>query len=421
MATLTASQNQPARKKAFGLSFDGVLLVVVGGLLAIGLMMVYSATFDWSYIRFGDPNVIFLAQLRWMGLGLVAMFIAARLDYHWWRLLALLAMAGALVLLLLVLLKGSVTFGAQRSLFNGSVQPSELAKFAVVVYLAVWLSSKGDKIRQVGYGLVPFGVIIGIVTALILMQPDLSAAATIVIVASIMFFIAGADLLQMGAVGVISGGVAWGLLQVSETGRARLISFVSGLQNIMQASWQVKQAAIAFVNGGIFGRGLGESYQKFGFLPTPHTDSIFAIIGEEMGLVGCLAVIALFVLLVWRGFRIASDARDGLGAVLASGIVCWVGLEALVNIAVMVGALPVAGNALPFISYGGSNLVMMMTAIGVLLSVSRRGEAEGIQRKTRSAGLLGDYAPTGEVKRNAAFGFSRGDRRGRVSRSVRRQ
>ena len=429
MASISATHDQPVRKKAAGLPFDGVLLVIVGALLAIGLMMVYSATFDWSYQQYGDPNTIFLLQLRSLGIGLVAMFVVARINYRWWRWLALGVMVAAVALLGWVLLKGSSAFGAQRSVFKGSVQPSELAKFATVVYLAAWLSSKGDKIRQWGYGIIPFGMIIGFVTALILLQPDLSAAATIVIVASIMFFMAGADLIQMGLVGLAGSGVAWLVLQASETGRKRLVDYLAGMQDIMQASWQVKQAAIAFVNGGVFGRGLGQSYQKFGFLPTPHTDSIFAIIGEELGLVGCLVVVALFVALIWRGFKIASEAKDGMGAILAAGIVCWVAIEALINVAVMVGALPVAGNTLPFISYGGSSLVMMMTAMGVLLSISRRSDTDAVPRKTRSAGMLGDYAPrsttggapAGETKRNATFDFGGRDRRGSLSRSSRRE
>jgi cell division protein FtsW len=425
MASMTAAQDQSTRKKASGLPFDGVLLVIVGALLAFGLMMVYSATFDWSYQVYGDTNAVFLLQLRSMGVGLVMMFVASRINYRWWRWLALGVMVAAVALLGWVLIKGSPAFGAQRSVFKGSVQPSELAKFATVVYLAAWLSSKGDKIRQWGYGIIPFGMIIGFVTALILLQPDLSAAFTVVAVACIMFFVAGADLIQMGLVALAGSGVAWVVLQASETGRKRLIDYIAGMQDIMQASWQVKQAAIAFVNGGLFGRGLGQSYQKFGFLPTPHTDSIFAIVGEELGLVGCLVVVVLFGILIWRGFKIAAEAQDGMGAILAAGIVCWVALETIVNIAMMVGALPVAGNALPFISYGGSSLVVMMTAMGVLLSISRRSDTEAPPRKTRSAGMLGDYAPNGtpagEAKRNATFDFGGRDRRGRVSRPGRRQ
>ena len=207
------------------------------------------------------------------------------------------------------------------------------------------------------------------------------------------------------------------VLQVSETGRKRLADYLAGVQDLTQASWHVQQAAIAFVNGGFFGRGLGESHQKFGFLPTPHTNSIFAIVGEELGLVGCVLIILLFVAVAWRGFRIATGSRDQLGSMLASGIVCWVMLEALINIAVMVGVLPFAGNALPFISYGGSNLVVTLAAMGVLLSISRRSEDdETIQRKTRTGGQ--PWTLSRGPRNDATTHLGRGNRRGRVSRAV---
>ncbi|MBI4772299.1 MAG: cell division protein FtsW, partial [Chloroflexi bacterium] len=337
-------------------------------------------------------------------------------------------LAGTLGALAFVLVFGAQTFGAQRSFFNGSVQPSELAKFVTIIYLAVWLDSKGEKIREMSYGMIPFGVIVGLVAGLILLQPDLSAAATVVMVATLMFFISGADLFQMGVVSLFSSAAAVAVLQVSETGRQRLADYLAGLQDLTRASWHMKQAAIAFVNGGVFGRGLGESHQKFGFLPTPHTDSIFAIIGEELGLLGCLFVITLFALLIWRGFKIAARAKDPLGAILASGIVCWVGLEALINMAVMAGVMPFAGNALPFISYGGSNLVMILLAMGVLLNISRRDEHETFPRKTRPAGQLrrsrlrGEVeVPRGQAGRaqwEATVDLGRRDRGGRLSRVV---
>lgn len=420
IAGVSKPSTSPRKPAALGLPVDVVLLVVVGALLAFGLMMVYSSTFDWSYQRYGDANTIFFQQLKWMGLGLGLMLAAARLNYQRWRVLAVPLMLLTGLGLIWVLFWGALTFGAQRSVFNGSVQPSELAKFALVIYLAVWLASKGEKIREMGYGLIPFGIIVGGLAGFILLQPDISAAATIVLVAITMFFIAGADVFQMGVVGSFGALAAFLVLQISETGRKRLADYLAGVQDITQASWQIKQAAIAFINGGFFGLGLGQSRQKFGFLPTPHTDSIFAIIGEELGLLGCLLVIGLFVVLVWRGFRIAAQARDSFGAVLAAGITFWIALEALINIAVMVGAIPVAGNALPFISYGGSNLVVTLTAMGVLLSVSRRQADDSLPRRTRAWGFLNKYLPSTKTRPDATFDFSRRDRRGRISRSGRR-
>ncbi|MDW8326106.1 MAG: putative peptidoglycan glycosyltransferase FtsW [Anaerolineales bacterium] len=420
MAVVETTQTKTGRK-ALSLPFDMPLLLTVGALLLFGLMMVYSTTFDWAYVDYGNPAALFLRQLQWVALGLFLMFIVARLPYRLWQRLAVPLMLATIAALVLVLVLGASRFNAQRSFFGGSVQPSELAKFATIVYLAVWLSSKGDKIRALGYGLIPFGIIVGILAGLILLQPDLSAAVTIVVIATLMFFIAGADMLQMGLVAVLGSGTVWVLFQlpisIAVTGRQRLADYLIGLQDLTQASWHVQMAASAFVNGGLFGRGLGAGHQKFGFLPTSHTDSIFAVIGEELGLFGCLMVIALFALLAWRGFRIAARSRDPLGALLAAGIICWVVFEALVNAAVMVGALPFAGNALPFISYGGSNLVMVLIAMGVLLSISRRTEAEPLPRKSRFTGTLNAERGT---QVHATFDFSRRDGRRRLSRLSRR-
>lgn len=422
MATVELSHTEPSvRKKMFGLPIDGMLIVVVGALVGFGLLMVYSTTFDWSYQAYDDAAYIFLRQVGWLGVGLIAMTTTALMPYRWWRRLAVLLMGVTLLLLILVLLFGSTRFNAQRSFFNGSVQPSELAKFVTILYLAVWLDSKSDRLHQLGYGIGPFGIIVGVITALILAQPDLSAAGTIVIIAAILFFVGGADILQMLIVAIAGTLTAVGVLQFYDTGRQRLADYLAGVQDLTQASWHVQQAAIAFVNGGIFGRGLGESHQKFGFLPTPHTDSIFAIVGEELGLVGCVLLIGLFVALAWRGFRIAAGARDQLGALLAAGIVCWVTLEAIINTAVMVGILPFAGNALPFISYGGSSLVVNLSAMGVLLSISRREQRdEAIPRRTRNSGLLRRMLGQEKTRLNATHDFGRRDRRGRVSRLVSR-
>jgi len=305
--------------------------------------------------------------------------------------------------LIVVLIFGSQVFGAQRGLFQGSYQPSELAKLVTIVYLAVWLTSKGEKINDISYGLVPFGVMVGFLAGLVLRQPDISAALTIIAVGAAMFFLAGADVLQISLASVTGGAIGYVIVITSTTARARLSTWLAGLTNITETSWHVQQAVIAFINGGFFGRGLGESRQKFQALPTPHTDSVFAVVGEELGLVGCLFLIALFILLIWRGAKIAANARDSLGAIIASGITVWFAFEAIINIGVMVAAVPFAGNALPFISYGGSSLVVSLCAIGLLLSISRQDPDSSIQRKTR-----------------ASFDYSRRDRRARLSRADRR-
>lgn len=397
--TVTTTPTISARKKSNPLNLDWGLLLVVGVLLAFGLMMVYSTTFDWSYTDFKSPTAVFFRQVRSLAIGLVVMFVLARIDYHHLRIAAVPMLAATVLALIVVLVFGSRNFGAQRGLLNGSYQPSELAKLVMVIYLGVWLTSKGEKIKDFGYGLAPYGVVVGVLAGLVLQEPDVSATLTIVLVGGAMFFLAGADLLQITLAGIVSGAAGYAVVMSSTTARDRIAEYLAGLTNIEKTSWHVQQAIIAFINGGVFGRGLGESYQKFEALPTPHTDSVFAVVGEELGLIGCVFLMALFVALIWRGTKIAASAKDGLGAILAAGITTWIAVEVIINIGVMVAALPFAGNALPLISYGGSSLVVTLAGIGVLLSISRHNPDETIQRKTR-----------------ASFDYSRRDRRPRVSR-----
>src|SRR5690349_3127591 len=238
MATVELTQTeQPPRKKMFGLPFDGMLLVIVGGLVGVGLMMVYSTTFDWSYRSFGDPAYMFFRQVQWLLLGLVVMGVTALMPYRWWKNLAVPLMLMTVIALVLVLVFCSTNFNAQRSFFIGSVQPSELAKFVTILYLAVWLDSKSDRLHQLGYGIGPFGVIVGVIAALILAQPDLSAAGTVILVAAIMFFIGGADIIQMIIVAVAGSVTAVGVLTFYSTGRQRLADYLAGVNDLTQASW----------------------------------------------------------------------------------------------------------------------------------------------------------------------------------------
>ena len=372
--TATGVPLQPARSTASrlrALGFDPWLLMLVGVMVAFGLVMVYSASWDVSWRLFGNPNSLFFRQLGNLAFALAAMAVASRFPVRWFRRLAL-PMILLTILALIVLLLVSVGSGPRRSFLAGSVQPSELAKLAVIIYLAVWMESKGERLSEWGYGFMPLMTIIGIVGGLILLQPDLSAVLTVAIVALVMFYLAGARLSQSILITLGSGTVGYILVRLTNTGRARWQDYMAGLIDIEKASYHVQQSLQAFYTGGLIGRGLGASRGKFGLLPAPHTDSIYAVIGEELGLIGALLILSLFALLLWRGFRIAIDAPDRLAMLLGGGITFWIGAEALINMSVLLGLLPFAGNALPFFSYGGSSLVTTLTAVGLLLNISRR-------------------------------------------------
>ncbi len=353
------------------LGFDPGLVLLVGITVVFGLVMVYSASWDVSYRLFGDPNALILRQLGNLGVGLVAAAVAAFFPVSWLRRLAL-PLILSTIFLLLVLLLVSAGAGPRRAFLQGSVQPSEMAKLAVIIYLAVWMELKGERLSEWGYGFVPLMTIIGVVGGLILLQPDLSAVLTVAMVALIMFYLAGARLSQSAVITAGSGIVGYILVRLTNTGRARWADYMAGLVDIEEASYHVQQSLQSFYSGGLFGQGLGASREKFGLLPAPHTDSIFAIVGEELGLIGALVVIGLFGLLLWRSFRVASQAPERLGMLLAGGIAFWIGIEALINMSVLLGLLPFAGNALPFFSYGGSSLVTTLAGIGLLLNISRR-------------------------------------------------
>lgn len=379
MATQVIRQVKPTTSRSREARWDYPLLIAVGMLSAIGLLMVYSTTFDWGYQEYGDAAHFLVRQSIWLLVGAGVMWLIMRVDYTTWHRLSIPLMGAALALLIAVLLFGQERFNAQRSFFNGSIQPSELVKLIAVIYIADWLSSKGEKIRDIGYGLIPFAVLIGAIAGLIVLQPDFSTAGVIILVAAIMFFLAGADIKQI-VIGLLVSGFTFLMLMVNSTyAQERINSYLDALNDPTQASYHVQQAMIALGSGGLTGVGPGASRQKFGYLPFPHTDSVFAVLGEELGLIGALVVLSLFASLAYRGFRIALRAPDAFGTLVATGITCWIAIEALVNVAVMTGILPLTGTPLPFISYGGSSLVSLMAGIGLLQSVAR-GSRKGLTR-----------------------------------------
>ncbi len=383
---------------------DYVLILIVVALVIIGLMMVYSASFPLSYSLYGQPTYFLVRQGVWVAMGLVVMALVMRIEYHRWQKLSIVVMLLTLGLLVAVLLFGEEVNGSRQFLLGASIQPSEVCKVGTVLYIAHWLSSKGEKLRQVTYGLVPFAILIGTISGLIILEPDFGTAVLIVATAGVMFFIAGADLLQLMVSTVVGGSTLLLLIANSEYAWRRVGTFLQDpfSSPLGRDTFQVITTLVALGTGGITGVGLGSGQQKLLFLPAAHTDAVFAVLGEELGLIGCLTVVGLFAALAYRGFKIASQAEDTFGFILASGITVWLTFQALINVAVVTASLPFTGLPLPFISYGGSSLVVSMMGVGMLLSMSRP-----TRQKTETD--------------NAPYGFWGRHGRTRISHSGRRE
>ncbi len=401
MRSQTKLTPEPAR---IDLAIDIPFLSIVTALLVFGLLMLYSASWDVSWKAVNDVNFFFSRQLIWLVIGLIAAVFLYFMDYHRWERnrLAIIAIGITVGLLLLVLFIGD------RALLGGkSVQPSELAKIVIVIYLAVWLNAKGDKIKQIDFGIIPLALILGTVGGLIAIQTDVSAAVTVFALGMLLFYMAGGSLLQIVVLLFVSTGLGGIMVAIRKPEvYQRITDFWVGLQDINTiGSEQIAKSFTAFMDGGWFGVGLGKGIAKLVLLPVPHTDSIFAVVGEELGFVGASVLVILYGLLLWRGMRIAKTALDGLGSLLAAGLVFWIVFEAYVNIAVIIGLLPVAGNPLPFVSQGGSNLVVTLSAVGVILGVARQAEMAKRKQERRSLGAVVDLR--GRDRRGSVPGFSR--------------
>lgn len=393
------------KRKSVRLGTDWLLVLTVVTLLTIGLLMVYSASWDYSLMVLGEaPTYMFMRQLMWLGIGAIIAFVLTFFNYHIWQKLAIPIMGLTIVSLIVVLLVNEVINNAARTLWGGSIQPSELAKLTIVIYLSVWMYAKREQLGDVSFGLIPLGAILGILGGLIFIQPDLSASATIFILGGMLFFLAGGDLRQIAFLMVLAT-LAGGLVfRLHPTGSSRVAEYLASLEDITQAPYHLSRSLEAIVKGSWFGVGIGRADTKLTGLPVPPTDSIFAVVSEETGIFGATILVLLYVILLWRGLKIAQHAPDGLGKLLAAGLSLWIGIEAVINMAVIVGLLPFAGNALPFISAGGSNLIVCLAAIGILLNISR----QSVQAREKE-----------ERTFDAVIDLRRGDGRRRVSRPVR--
>ncbi len=395
-----------ADRRPLRMPIDVPLLIITISLVVFGLLMVYSASADFSYRLNGQPMYFFKRQIGWVIVGLIIAIGLSFANYHWWRKLALPAMAVVLIGLIIVLFVRDERFGAARSLSGGSYQPSELAKLMLIIYLSVWLFNRRDNLRDANLALFPLGIILGVLGGFIALQPDLSAVLTLAILGGLLFFLAGGDLKQILILLGLGFGVGFLIANsnIFPTGRQRIDDYINGLKNLLESSPHVQRSLEAFVKGGLFGVGIGKGTTKVTGLPFPHTDSIFAVIGEETGLLGSSMLVLLYVGLLWRGLTIANRAPDGLGRLMASGLVFWIGLEACINMAVMVGLMPFAGNALPFISSGGSSMLVSLAAVGILMNIARQGELKEVIKESQFG---------------AVVDLRRGDGRRRVSRSRR--
>jgi len=361
---------------------DKTLLTAVLSLLIFGLIMIASAGVIYSETRFADEYYFFKHQLLYGVLpGVVVLYLFSKLDYHIWKKVAVPMFIMSVIFLILVFVPGigSSIYGASRWIQLGpfSFQPSEMAKLATIIYLAAWLESRGiSKIKDIFEGTLPFLGIMSLIVFLIMKQPDTGTLGVIVLTSFSIFFISGARINHLASMGALGMSALWILIKIEPYRFNRILAFLDPGADPKGIGYQINQALLAVGSGGLFGVGLGHSRQKFNYLPEPVGDSIFAVIGEELGMIGSVILILLFVTLAIRGIKIAKNAPDMFGRLIATGITMWIAIQAFINISANIALVPLTGIPLPFISYGGTSLVFLMAAIGILLNISKQSNLE---------------------------------------------
>lgn len=347
------------------------LISVVLGLVLLGLVMIYSASYARAYEQSGDSNYYLKRQLFAVALGLPVLLVCARLDYRRWMSIDGLFLALCAALLVATLIPGVAVGYLWMRLGPLNFQPTEFLKLALIVYLAASLTRRQERVREFSQGLWPHVVVMGAITLLTIKQPDFGMAMMFVSITYCMLFVGGVSLKHLSAT-LLAALPPLALLMVAAPYRlARLFSFVDPFSDAQQGGYQIIQSLVSLGSGGLWGRGLGAGVEKLGYLPAAHTDFIFAVLGEELGLWGTGLALAGFVCLGWLGVRVALGAADRFGMLLAAGMTFSLCFQAFLNLGVAVGALPVTGLTLPFVSYGGSSLLVSLAMMGVLLSVSR--------------------------------------------------
>ncbi len=355
---------------------DHVLALIVFALVILGLIMISSASVALSYEKFGH-NYYYLKHQFLYGLlpGLFFLIVCYKIPYHLWKKLAPILLFVTLALLIAVFIpKIGVGYGgARRWVHIGPflLQPTEICKLSFIIYLSAFLAAREKKIKSFYLTFVPFIIVIGLIGFLIMRQPDMSTALVIILTGLGIYFVAGAPLWSLVLLCGGGLGAIWGLIKIAPYRMARFTVFLHPEVDPQGIGYQINQALLAIGSGGILGLGFGHSRQKYLYLPEATGDSIFAILAEELGFIGCVVLIGLFFFLAFRGFKIAQNIPDTFGKLVATGITCWFIIQAFVNMAGMTSLVPLTGIPLPFISYGGSALVVSLAGVGILLNISR--------------------------------------------------
>jgi cell division protein FtsW len=362
------------RKKRMG-SADFALVALTCALVIFGVIMVFSASYYWSIDKVGNPYNFLIKDLFWAGTGFFIMIVTTALDYHVYKKWAPWLMGGGLLLLVAVLFVGTTINNAQRWIMIGpiTIMPGEICKICVIIFTAWFLCRDASRVNSFTKGILPLLALAGVCGLLIMKQPNMSTAITVVGIIFAMMFVAGLHLRYVGAMFIM--GVSGILMLIIKGGgyrMQRLVSFLDPFADPLGDGYQVCQGLLALGSGGLRGLGLGKSIQKNLYLPEPQNDFILAIIGEELGYIGVLVLMLVYLILIYRGIRIVLQAPDRFGMLLGSGIVMMIGIQVLLNVAVVTSSMPPTGITLPFVSYGGNALWLFMGSMGILLNISRQ-------------------------------------------------
>jgi len=355
---------------------DKALLIIIFIILGLGLMILSSASTEISRERFDKPYYYLTHQLIYgIGIGLILFFITQRIHYKVWKKLAVVILAVSIVSLILVFVPGlGLGYGGARRWINlgfTSIQPSEVIKLGFIIYLAAWLENRKTEVKAFAQSTLPFLIIMGLIGALIIAQPDIGTLGVIVMIGIIIFFLAGAKAGHIFLIVLCGLASFFTLVKVAPYRMNRLLSFLNPELDPLGISYQINQALLSIGSGGLFGLGLGHSRQKYNYLPSPASDSIFAIAAEELGFIGGVILIILFLALILRSFKIAKHSPDRFAQLTAAGIASWFAIQIFVNIGAITGLIPLTGITLPLISYGASSMIISLAAAGILINISK--------------------------------------------------